>query len=113
MAETEKKEKKTKKQREPRTWSSTKVLDCLAYFAIMFIAIALILRLIFKDHSTSLETSFQAIGECLAYLICILLGFYWTMRKRGTGWNKRNIWWLIAWIVATILIVVIYIFAIM
>lgn len=105
------KEKKEKKQRQPRTWSSTKILDCVAYFAIAFIAIALIFRLAFKEHTPSVANAFQAIGECLAYLICIWLGFYWTMRKRGTGWNKHNIWWLICWIVATVVIVVIYIFA--
>ncbi len=115
MAEnTEQKEKKTKtrKERTPRTWSSTKILDCVAYFAIMFIAIALILRLIFKSNSPQIEQAFASIGECLAYIICIWLGLYWTLRKRGTGWNKHNIWWLVAWIVATVVIVVIYIFAV-
>ncbi len=104
-------EKKEKKQRQPRTWSSTKILDCVAYFAIAFIAIALIFRLAFQEHTPSVASAFQAIGECLAYIICIWLGFYWTMRKRGAGWNKHNIWWLICWLVATVVIVVIYIFA--
>jgi len=104
-------EKKEKQTKQPRTWSSTKVLDCIAYFAIMFIAIALVLRLIFQGKDTELERSFQAIGECLAYIIAIWLGFYWTMRQRHSGWNKRNIWWLICWIVATVIIVVIYILA--
>lgn len=105
-------ENKNKKNKTTRTWSSTKILDCLAYFAIIFIAIALILRLIFKNHNIELETAFQAIGECMAYIICIWLGFYWTMRKRNGGWNKRNMWWLICWIVATVVIVVIYVLAI-
>lgn len=103
--------KKEKKQRQTRTWSSTKILDCVAYFAIAFIAIALIFSFAFKEHTPSVANAFQAIGECLAYIICIWLGFYWTMRKRGAGWNKRNIWWLICWLVATVVIVVIYIFA--
>lgn len=114
MAENENTEKKTKKKRErtPRTWSSTKILDCVAYFTIMFIAIALIFRLIFKDNNPDIGKAFASIGECLAYVICIWLGLYWTLRARGSGWNKRNIWWLIAWIVATVVIVVIYIFAV-
>lgn len=112
MAEQKKEEKKTKKTREPRTWSSTKILDCVAYFAIMCIAVALILRLAFKEHSPQVADAFRSIGECMAYIVCIWLGFYWTMRKRYTGWNKRNIWWLICWIVATVVIVVIYIFAV-
>lgn len=109
----ENKTTKTKKEKKVRTWSSTKILDCLAYFAIMFIALALILRLIFKEHSPQVAGAFQSVGECLAYVICIWLGFYWTMRKHGASWNKRNIWWLIAWIVATVVIVIIYIFAIL
>ncbi len=105
MAEEEKK----KKKKEPRTWSTTKVLDCVAYFAIIFIAIALIFNLAFKSNTPDVAKAFETIGECFAYIVCILLGFYWTMRKRGTGWNKRNMWWLICWIVATVVIVVFYI----
>lgn len=101
-----------KKEKTSRTWSSTKVLDCLAYFAIMFIAIALILRLIFKHTGNDLSAAFQTIGECFAYLICIWLSFYWTMRKRGAGWTKHNVWWLICWIVAVVVIAVIYVFVV-
>lgn len=105
--------KEEKKIKPKRTWSSTKVLDCIAYFAIMFIAIALILRLIFKEHSPQVASAFASVGECLAYVISIWLGLYWTLRKRGSGWNKHNIWWLICWIVATVVIVIIYIFALL
>ncbi len=97
-------EKKNNERRPSQSWSATKVLDCLAYFAIAFIAIALILRLIFKKHSPSVAAAFQSIGEAVAYIICIWLGFYWTRRK-------KNIWWFICWLVASVLIVVIYIFA--
>lgn len=100
-----------KKEKKPRTWSSTKILDCLSYFAIIFIALALILKLIFKQHSPEVADAFQAVGECMAYVICIWLGLYWSLRMKGTGWNKRNIWWLIAWIVATVVIIIIYVFA--
>lgn len=86
-----------------RTWSVTKILDCLAYFSIMFIAIALILSLIFKNSTPSVAHAFRSIGECLAYVIAIWLGFYWTRRK-------SNVWWFITWLVATVLIVVVYIF---
>lgn len=108
MAEKE----KTKNQKQTRTWSSTKILDCISYFAIMFIAIALIFRLAFKEYAPEVASAFASIGECLAYIVCIWMGFYWTMRKRHAGWNKHNVWWLICWIVATVVIVVIYIFAI-
>lgn len=97
-------EKKQKKTRQPRTWSSTKVLDCIAYFAIMFIAIALILQAIFKsgNMNVSVANAFEDVGQCIAYIVAIWLGFYWTRRK-------KNIWWLICWIVATVVIVVLYI----
>lgn len=92
------------KNNRPQRWTSTKVLDCIAYFAIMCIAIALILRLIFKKNSPSIASAFQSIGEAFSYIICIWLGFYWTRRH-------KNIWWFICWLVASVLIVVIYIFA--
>ena len=95
-----------------RTWSSTKVLDFIGYFAMVFIAIALILRLIFKNNTPEVERAFTAIGECMAYIICMWLGLYWVLRKSRNGWNKRNIWWLICWIVAAVVIIIIYIFAI-
>lgn len=88
-----------------KRWTSTKVLDCIAYFAIMCIAIALIFRLIFQKNSPSIASAFQSIGEALSYIICIWLGFYWTRRH-------KNIWWFICWLVASVLIVVIYIFAV-
>lgn len=95
--------KKSTTTKTTRTWSQTKILDCLAYFAIVFIAIALILRLALKQYAPSVSSAFGAIGECLAYCICIWLGFYWARRK-------QNIWWTIGWIVATVVIVVVYIF---
>lgn len=92
-----------------RSWSSTKVLDFIAYFAIIFIALATILQLIFKHIDQSISGTFQNIGQSLAYIICIWLGFYWVMRKIRNNINKRNVWWLVGWIVATVVIVVIYI----
>ena len=103
-----------KKEPKPaKSWSSTKILDCLSYFAIIFIAIALIFRLIFKNNTPEVANAFAAIGECLAYVICMWMGFYWVMRKRAGAWTKRNIAWLICWIIATVVIIVIYVFAIL
>ena len=102
-----------KNNKQPRTWSSTKILDCLAFFAIIFIAIAMIFRLVFKQNTPEVEKAFASIGECMAYIICMWLGFYWVMRNKGSGWNKHNVWWLISWIVATVVIIVVYIFAVL
>ena len=66
----------------------------------------MILRLIFKDNANpEIVEYMQGISEVLAYLVCIWLGFYFT-RKRG------NIWWLVGWIVASIILVIFYIFAV-
>lgn len=102
-----------KNNKQPRTWSSTKILDCLAFFAIIFIAIAMIFRLAFKQNTPEVASAFASIGECMAYIICMWLGFYWVMRNKGSGWNKHNVWWLISWIVATVVIIVVYIFAVL
>ena len=91
-------------QSSPRPWSSTKILDAIGYFAMMCISIALVFRLAFQHHTPAVAHSFQAIGECMAYIVCMWLGFYWTRRK-------RNIWWLVAWIVGAVLITVVYIFS--
>ncbi len=93
-----------------RSWSSIKIMDCVGYFSIIFIAIALILKLAFKSNVPTVAQAFESIGECLAYIICIWLGFYWAMRKCHGNWNGRNVWWLICWIVATVVIIVLYIF---
>ena len=114
MAETKKKTTKkstSSSNTTKRSWSSTKILDFIGYFAMAFIAIALILRLIFKNNSPAVASAFQSIGECMAYIICMWLGLYWVLRKSRNGWNKRNIWWLICWIVAAVVIIIIYIFA--
>lgn len=111
MAEKKKTSSSSSNTKPKRTWSSTKILDCVAYFAIIFIAIALIFRLAFKEHAPEVSGAFASIGECLAYIVCIWLGFYWVMRKNYNGWNKHNVWWLICWIVATVVIIVVYIFA--
>ena len=95
--------KKNNNNSSSRTWSATKILDCLAFFSVMFIAIALVLALIFKNNTPRVASAFRSIGECLAYIIAIWLGFYWTRRK-------RHIAWFICWLVATVLIVVLYIF---
>lgn len=86
-------------------WGHYRVLQCFAYFSIILIAIAMILNLIFKNNSPDVANSIRNVGECLAYIVCIWMGFYWTMKK-------HSIWWLVGWIVATVILVIFYIFAI-
>ena len=105
--ETEKSEKEENQQTQKVIkWGPNRTLQCFAYFAVILIAIVMILRLIFKDNANpEIVEYMQGISEVLAYLVCIWLGFYFT-RKRG------NIWWLVGWIVASIILVIFYIFAV-
>ena len=105
--ETEKSEKEENQQTQKVIkWGPNRILRCFAYFAVILIAIVMILRLIFKDNANpEIVEYMQGISEVLAYLVCIWLGFYFT-RKRG------NIWWLVGWIVASIILVIFYIFAV-
>lgn len=104
---TEKSEKEENQQTQNVIkWGPNRILQCFAYFAVILIAIVMILRLIFKDNANpEIVEYMQGISEVLAYLVCIWLGFYFT-RKRG------NIWWLVGWIVASIILVIFYIFAV-
>ena len=96
--------KKNEKVQKIVKWGPNRILQCFAYFSIMLIAISMIFRLIFKNQP-DIVVYMQGIGECLAYIVCVWLGFYFTL-KRG------NIWWLVGWIVGTIILVVFYVFAI-
>ncbi len=96
--------KKGKDEKKVIKWGPNRVLQCFAYFSVALIAIAMILRLIFKNQP-DIAIYMQGVGECLAYIVCIWLGFYFT-RKRG------NIWWLVGWIIASVILVIFYIFAI-
>ena len=98
------KSKKKEKVQKVVKWGPNRILQCFAYFSIMLIAISMIFRLIFKNQP-DIVVYMQGIGECLAYIVCVWLGFYFTL-KRG------NIWWLVGWIVGTIILVVFYVFAI-
>ena len=102
----EKKSKSGEKNEEKKVikWGPNRILQCFAYFSVALIAIAMILRLIFKNQP-DIAIYMQGVGECLAYIVCIWLGFYFT-RKRG------SIWWLIGWIIASVILVIFYIFAI-
>ena len=104
-----KKEKKSKsgekiEEKKVIKWGPNRILQCFAYFSVALIAIAMILRLIFKNQP-DIAIYMQGVGERLAYIVCIWLGFYFT-RKRG------SIWWLIGWIIASVILVIFYIFAI-
>ena len=61
------------------------ILAFTAYIGIGCIAIALLLTLILKGN-TKLAGIFSAIGQVIAYLICIILAFYWVRQHRHVAW---------------------------
>ncbi len=76
-------------------------LGFVAYIAIGCIAIAMLLTLIFKNDS-SLSNVFSAIGESIAYILCIVLAFSWVK-------THKHIAWIICYVVFVVTIVVLYI----
>ena len=88
-------------------WGPNRILQCFAYFSVILIAIAMIFRLIFKDNENpNIVEYIQGIGEVLAYIVCIWLGFYFTLKR------EKKIWWLVGWIIASVILVIFYIFAV-
>ncbi len=82
------------------SWSFQKVLDFFAYIGTACIAIALIFGLAFGG--TNVGNAFNTIGQCIAYIISMIMAAFWVRRKRQIGW-------LIAYIVFVVVIVVMYI----
>lgn len=61
------------------------ILSFVAFLGIGCIAIALLLTLIFKGNTT-LADVFSAVGQVIAYVICIILAFTWVRTHRHTAW---------------------------
>ena len=76
-------------------------VNFLAYLAIMFIAIALIVQYILSAFSVSstVVTAMSTIAQFIAYAIAAVFAFYYAK-------SRRNIGFMIAYVIAVILIVV-------
>lgn len=77
---------------------TSKIISCLGFFASALIAISLILQLCFKD--VGIVKSTRMVGEGIAYIISILLGFSFV--------KKKKIGWIIAWTAFAVIIVVFF-----
>lgn len=97
----EENDNKPKKERTKFTVTKDMILAFTAYIGIGCIAIALLLTLILKGN-TKLAGIFSAIGQVIAYLICIFLAFNWVRRH-------RHIAWVICYVVFVVTIVVLFI----
>ena len=86
---------------ERRGISKDLILSFVAYIAIGFIAVALLLTLIFKGNTT-VSNVFNAIGQVIAYILCIILAFYWVK-------EHKQIAWIVCYVVFVVTILVLFI----
>ena len=80
------------------------ILSFVSFFAIGFIAVAMLIALIVKGNSTA-SNVLRAIGESIAYIVCIILAFSWVK-------NHRQIPWIVCYVVFVVTIIVLYILTI-
>ncbi|MDR0975810.1 MAG: hypothetical protein LBM01_02515 [Christensenellaceae bacterium] len=75
--------------------------DALAYWAIILISVVLLITGIFKTSGGAVIEAIQTIGYALATLVVLFYSFFYARARRG--------WYLIAWIVAFIFVLLGYI----
>lgn len=83
---------------------SSKWLALFAFIGIGCIAVSLLLTLIFEGR-VALSGAFKAVGECIAYIISIILAFYWVN-------SHRHVAWIVCYVVFVVTIVVLFILTI-
>lgn len=81
--------------------SVSQILAFVAYIGIGCIAVALLLTLIFKGD-IKLARAFSAVGQVIAYSICILLAFSWVK-------SHRHVAWIVCYVIFVVTIVVLFI----
>ena len=81
------------------------ILSLVAFIGIGCIAISLLLTLIFERDS-NLSNTFKAVGQVIAYILCIILAFSW-VKSRG-----KSIPWIVCYVVFVVTIVVLFILTI-
>ena len=79
-----------------------RILYMAAYFAAVFIGIALLLSWIADGNA--LSNALFTIANVMAYLIVCFLGFYFAVSR-----PRNRLVWIIIWAVAVTLIIVFYI----
>ena len=77
------------------------LMNMLAFVAIIFIGIALILAIVFSDAG-QLGSALSFIAQILSYIVVAFYAFWYAARK----WDRKQIWFMIAWAVAVVLIVI-------
>ena len=80
------------------------LMHLVAFFAVAFVGIALLLAWIFSDNNT-LSGALIAIANVLAYIVVSFYAFFFAAKK----WNRKQYAWLIIWAVSVTLIVIFFI----
>ncbi|MBP3344950.1 MAG: hypothetical protein J6K97_01970 [Clostridia bacterium] len=80
-------------------------LSLFAFIGIGCIAIALLMSLIFKGKGGGIAGAFNTIGQVIAYVISILVAFYWVNSHRKIGW-------IVSYVIFVVTIVVLFILSI-
>lgn len=83
---------------------SNKYLALTAFVGIGCIAISLLLSLIFEGR-VELAGAFKAVGQSIAYIICILVAYNWVATHKQIGW-------IISYVVFVVVIIVLFILTI-
>lgn len=78
----------------------TNILNVLSYVSVICVGLALLVAWIlgFVKSASTVASALTIIAECLAYIVVACYSFSYARAK--------GIWWLIAWVVAVVLIVV-------
>ncbi len=93
-----------KKEKSKLKINFSSLLALVSYIGIGCIALALLFTLIFKGD-TKLSDAFGAVGEVIAYIICIILAFSWVK-------NHKQVGWIVCYVVFVVTIVVLFILTI-
>lgn len=96
------KEPKKIKQKQSKNFNFNLILSLVAFVGIGCIAISLLLTLVFERDS-NLSNAFSAIGQVIAYILCIILAFSWVKA------HKKSIVWIVLYVVFVVTIVVLFI----
>ena len=83
---------------------NNKYLALTAFIGIGCIAVSLLFSLIFEGR-IELAGAFKAVGQSIAYIICILVSYNWVASHKQVGW-------IVSYVVFVVIIIVLFILTI-
>ena len=78
-------------------WDFRKFMNAVAYFALIFAAIALGIGYFFKDNLSRVREILYTVSSFLAFAVASVSAFYYAR-------SKRNIAWFIIFIIAAVVV---------